>query len=79
MILEFTKGEERSMKRAGIPVESGTDYSIDQALDLMEQVRLAETAFAKKSGSSGFAMEQAERFADLAEKIGKAIPEDEVS
>ena len=79
MILEFTKGEIRAMKRAGIQAESGTEYSIDQALDLMEQVRLAETSFAKKSGSSGYAMEQADRFAHIADKISNMIPKDEVT
>lgn len=79
MILEFTKGEVRAMKRDGIQVESGAEYSIDQALDLMEQVRLAETSFAKKSGNSSYAMEQADRFAHVADKISNMIPEYEVT
>ena len=74
MILNFTQGEERTMKRAGILVRNGEDYSIDQSLDLMEQLRLAETSFAKKKRNSSYTTDQAQRFAEMAEKVAALIP-----
>lgn len=74
MILNFTQGEERAMKRSGISVRNGEEYSVDQALDLMEQLRLAETSFAKKKGNSSYAVDQAQRFAEMAEKVAALIP-----
>lgn len=74
MKFELTKKEIDLLVDKNIPFDSLRDYTDDEALDLLEQVRDIEVNYAQKYDTEG------ERFyflyGNLADKIQGQIPED---
>lgn len=69
MKIDFSAADRKLLTRGGIGIPQIPDYSIDQALDLLEAIYNAETHFARKSAKSDYARDQAERYAVLADRL----------
>lgn len=76
MKIDFSTADRKLLKRAGIEASKIPEYSIDQALDLLEAVYAAESHFVRKAAKSDYARDQAERYASLADWIFALIPEE---
>ena len=74
MRFDLTKEEVRLLQAKGIPFAETHEYTDDEALDLLEQVRDVEVSYAQFAGGVGESLFF--RYGDLADKIQAQIPED---
>lgn len=62
------------LNRADIPLDPEREYTEDEALDMLEQIRDIEASYAQDYG--GEREKLYFRYGDLADKIQSQIPED---
>lgn len=73
MKFQLTGHEQQLLKDRNIPFDPRQDYTIDEALELLDQVRDAEVMYAQDYGNTQETLYFL--YGDLADKIHAQIPE----
>lgn len=73
MKFQLTGHEQQLLKDRNIPFDPRQDYTIDEALELLNQVRDAEVMYAQDYGNTQETLYFL--YGDLADKIHAQIPE----
>ena len=74
MKLNLTASEINALSSAGISFREDGEYSVDEALELLEQVREAEVSMAQFT--SGDQKKQFDTYAAIGDKLFAQIPEE---